>query len=64
MNIKEITEQISLVMSEVEDIPDKYRQLHELGWRLINVTRPSDFYEDKEQAMKEKLSGIIIEDKD
>ena len=54
MNIKEIIDQINYVMDEVEDTPDKYRQLHELGWQLIGATRPSDFYEDKEQAMKEQ----------
>ena len=64
LNIKEIIDQINYVMDEVEDTPDKYRQLHELGWQLISATRPSDFYEDKEQAMKEQLSGFIIEDKD
>ena len=64
MNIKQIIDQINYVMDEVEDTPDKYRQLHELGWQLINATRPSDFYEDKEQAMKEMLSGYIIEDKE
>ena len=60
MNIKEIIDQINYVMDEVEDVPDKYRQLHELGWQLVNTTRPSDFYEDKEQAMKEQLSGYEI----
>lgn len=64
MNIKEIIDQMNYVMDEVEDTPDKYRQLHELGWQLIGATRPSDFYEDKEQAMKEMLSGYIIEDKE
>ena len=64
MNIKEIIDQINYVMDEVEDTSDKYRQLHELGWQLIGATRPSDFYEDKEQAMKEMLSGYIIEDKE
>ena len=49
-------------MSEVEDTPDKYRQLHELGWQLINATRPSDLYEDKEQEMKEMLGNVIMED--
>ena len=63
MNIKEIIDQINYVMDEVEDTPNKYRQLHELGWQLIGATRPSDFYEDKEQAMKEMLSGYIIEEK-
>ena len=62
MNIKEIAEQINWVMSEVEDTPDKYRQLHELGWQLINATRPSDLYEDKEQEMKEMLGNVIMED--
>ena len=64
MNIKEIIDQMNYVMDEVEDTPDKYRQLHELGWQLINATRPSAFYEDKEHAMTAQLSGFIIEDKD
>ena len=67
MNIKEIAEQIDWVMSEVEDTPDKYRQLHELGWQLINASRPENFYDDKEQEMKGLLAGIggvvIEEDK-
>ena len=68
MNIKEITDQIAWTMSEVEDTPEKYRQLHELGWQLINVSRPDNFYDDKEQEMKGLLAGmggvIIEEDKD
>ena len=64
MNIKATVDQINYVMDEVEATPEKYRQLHELAWRLVNVTRPEDYYEDKEQAMKEQLSGFIIEDKD
>ena len=67
MNIKEIAEQIDWVMSEVEDTPDKYRQLHELGWQLINASRPENFYDDKEQEMKGLLAGmggvVIEEDK-
>lgn len=63
MNIRETIDQINYVMDEVEDTPEKYRQLHELGWRLINVTRPEDYYDEKEQAMKEMLSGYIIEEK-
>ena len=50
-------------MDEVEDTPEKYRQLHELAWRLVNVTRPEDYYDEKEQSMKEMLSGYIIEEK-
>ena len=34
MNIKETVDQINYVMDEVEDTPEKYRQLHELAWRL------------------------------
>ena len=63
MNIKEIIDQMNYVMDEVEDTPEKYRQLHELAWRLVNVTRPEDYYDEKEQAMKEMLSGYIIEEK-
>ena len=63
MNIKEIIDQINYVMDEVEDTPEKYRQLHELAWRLVNVTRPEDYYDEKEQSMKEMLSGYIIEEK-
>ena len=64
MNIKETVDQINYVMDEVEDTPEKYRQLHELAWRLGNVTRPEDYYDEKEQSMKEMLSGYIIEDKE
>ena len=63
MNIKEIIDQMNYVMDEVEDTPEKYRQLHELAWRLVNVTRPEDYYDEKEQSMKEMLSGYIIEEK-
>lgn len=69
MNIKETIDQINYVMEEVEDTPEKYRQLHELAWRLVNISRPEsfahmgDFYDEKEQAMKEMLSGYIIEEK-
>lgn len=69
MNIKETIDQINYVMDEVEDTPEKYRQLHELAWRLVNASRPEkfaymgDFYDEKEQAMKEMLSGYIIEEK-
>ena len=66
MNIKETIDQINYVMDEVEDTPEKYRQLHELAWRLVNVTRQvcsQTDYDEKEQAMKEMLSGYIIEEK-
>ena len=63
MNIKETIDQINYVMDEVEDTPEKYRQLHELAWRLVNVTRPEDYYDEKEQSMKEMLRGYIIEEK-
>tara|TARA_R100000700_G_C3174443_1_gene149088 strand:+ start:1962 stop:2099 length:138 start_codon:yes stop_codon:yes gene_type:complete len=42
MNIREITDQIQYVMEEVEDTPSKYKQLHELAWQLVNVTRSKD----------------------
>lgn len=63
MNIKETVDQINYVMDEVEDTPEKYRQLHELAWRLVNVTRLEDYYDEKEQSMKEMLTGYIIEEK-
>ena len=62
MNIKEIVDQINYVMDEVEDTPDKYRQLHELGWQH-QYDETIRLYEDKEQAMKEQLVASSLRTK-
>ena len=39
MNIKETIDQINYVMDEVEDTPEKYRQLHELGLADLSMSQ-------------------------
>tara|TARA_X000001388_G_C2144599_1_gene90034 strand:+ start:376 stop:528 length:153 start_codon:yes stop_codon:yes gene_type:complete len=45
MTKEKIINQINWVMENVEYTQEKYRQLHELAWQLINVTREGDINE-------------------
>tara|TARA_B100000212_G_C27209548_1_gene462384 strand:- start:458 stop:619 length:162 start_codon:yes stop_codon:yes gene_type:complete len=42
MNIKDVIDQITYINEDVADDKEKRKQLHELGWQLINATRPKD----------------------
>tara|TARA_A100001391_G_C5073958_1_gene278832 strand:- start:232 stop:384 length:153 start_codon:yes stop_codon:yes gene_type:complete len=42
MNIKDVIDQITYINEDVVDDEEKRKQLHELGWKLINATRPND----------------------
>jgi len=42
MDIKDVIDQITYINEDVVDDKEKRKQLHELGWQLINATRPKD----------------------
>lgn len=43
MNIKDVIDQITYINEDVVDDEEKRKQLHELGWQLVNATRPKDW---------------------